>query len=118
MITSCAAEERTASSTNPVELSNAVMKQPVTIDSSNDVKKITTENKTTDDGDDPFGALDWKDGIATLPGNTFFRSTVTPSNIAGFQCHATQNKPKSKPFNNLGNELEKVNMQRLSPRFW
>ena len=84
MITSCAAEERTASSTNPVELSNAVMKQPVTIDSSNDVKKITTEKKTTDDGDDPFGALDWKDGIATLPGNTFFRSTVTPSNIAGF----------------------------------
>lgn len=69
MITSCAAEERTASSTNPVELSNAVMKQPVTIDSSNDVKKITTEKKTTDDGDDPFGALDWKDGIATLPGS-------------------------------------------------
>ena len=120
MITSSAAEERTASSTNPVALSNAVMKQPVTSDSGNDVKKTATEKKTADDGDDPFGALDWKDGIATLPGNTFFRCIVTPSKIAGFQCHATQNKSKSQPFNKLSPESgtgKKVNMQRLSPRF-
>ena len=71
MITSGAAEERTASSTNPAELSSAVINQPVTSDVSNDVKKTTTEKKTVDDVDDPFGALDWKDGIATLPGNTF-----------------------------------------------
>lgn len=33
-------------------------------------KKISAEKKTADDNnDDPFGALDWKDGIATLPGN-------------------------------------------------
>lgn len=70
MITSGATEERTASSTNTVELSSTVTDQPVTSDSSNDVKKTTTEKKTVDDGDDPFGALDWKDGIATLPGNT------------------------------------------------
>jgi len=70
MITSGATEERTASSTNTVELSSTVTDQPVTSDSSNDVKKTTTEKKTADDGDDPFGALDWKDGIATLPGNT------------------------------------------------
>lgn len=70
MITSGATEERTASSTNTVELSSTVTDQPVTSDSNNDVKKTTTEKKTADDGDDPFGALDWKDGIATLPGNT------------------------------------------------
>ena len=99
MITSGATEERTALSTNPVELSNGVMKQPVTSDSGNDVKKTATEKKTADDGDDPFGALDWKDGIATLPGNTFFRFTVTPLKIGSFQCHAFQNKSKSKPFN-------------------
>ena len=99
MITSGEAEQRTASSTNPVELSNAVMKQPVTSDSGNDVKKTTTEKKTADDGDDPFGALDWKDGIATLPGNTFFRCIVTQSKFAGFQCHAAPNKSKSQPFN-------------------
>ena len=98
MITSGAAEERTASSTNPVELSNGVMKQPVTSDSGNDVKKTATEKKTADDGDDPFGALDWKDGIATLPGNTFFRCTVTPLKIGSFQCHAFQIKSKSEPF--------------------
>ena len=69
MTTSGASEERTASWTNPTELVSAVIKQPVTTDSSNDVKKTTTEKKTADDGDDPFGALDWKDGIATLPGN-------------------------------------------------
>ena len=84
MITSGAAEERKASSTNHVELSNAVMKQPVTSDSGNDLKKTTTEKKTADDGDDPFGALDWKDGIATLPGNSFFRCTVTPSKYCWF----------------------------------
>lgn len=70
MITSGATEEKTTSSTNPVELGSTAIKQPMTSDSSNDVKKTTTEKKTADDGDDPFGALDWKDGIATLPGNT------------------------------------------------
>ena len=70
MITSGASEEKMASSTNPVELGSAVIKQSVTSDSSNEVKKTSTEKKTSDDGDDPFGALDWKDGIATLPGNS------------------------------------------------
>lgn len=39
--------------------------------SSSDVKQPATAEKkaSTDDSDDPFGALDWKDGIATLPGN-------------------------------------------------
>ena len=39
--------------------------------------------------------------------------------IAGFQCHAIQNK-KSKHFTRLGLESgnrKKVDMQRLSPRF-
>ena len=30
--------------------------------------KIKTEKKSTFEDDDPFAALDWKDGIATLPG--------------------------------------------------
>lgn len=39
--------------------------------SSSDVKQPPTAEKkaSTDESDDPFGALDWKDGIATLPGN-------------------------------------------------
>ncbi|XP_029187358.2 lethal(3)malignant brain tumor-like protein 3 isoform X1 [Acropora millepora] len=39
--------------------------------SSSDVKQPATAEKkaSTDDSDDPFGALDWKDGIATLPGS-------------------------------------------------
>lgn len=38
--------------------------------SSSEVKQPPTAEKkaSTDDSDDPFGALDWKDGIATLPG--------------------------------------------------
>ena len=71
MTTSGASEERRASSTNPTELVSAAITQPVTSEGSNDVKKATTEKKTADDGEDPFGALDWKDGIATLPGNAF-----------------------------------------------
>lgn len=69
MTTSGVSEEKNTSSTNAAELSSAVARQPVTNDSSNDVKKTSVEKKTADDGDDPFGALDWKDGIATLPGN-------------------------------------------------
>ena len=48
------------------ELSTAVAKESV---NSNEGKKSSPEKKTSDDSDDPFGALDWKDGIATLPGN-------------------------------------------------
>ncbi|XP_068682638.1 lethal(3)malignant brain tumor-like protein 4 isoform X1 [Montipora foliosa] len=32
-------------------------------------KKPYAEKKSSDDSEDPFGALDWKDGIATLPGS-------------------------------------------------
>ena len=47
---------------------------------------------------------------------------LTPCHIAGFQCHAIQNrsKSKSKSFNRLSPEAEKrkkINMQRLLPRF-
>lgn len=70
MTTSGVSEKNKTSPTNATELSSAVARQPVTSDSSNDVKKTSVEKKTADDGDDPFGALDWKDGIATLPGNT------------------------------------------------
>lgn len=48
------------------ELSTAVTKESV---NSNEGKKSSPEKKTSDDSDDPFGALDWKDGIATLPGS-------------------------------------------------
>ncbi|KAL9953264.1 hypothetical protein ACROYT_G040653 [Oculina patagonica] len=67
--TSGVSEKNKTSPTNATELSSAVARQPVTSDSSNDLKKTSVEKKTADDGDDPFGALDWKDGIATLPGS-------------------------------------------------
>ena len=68
--TSDVSEDKKTSPTDATELSSAVAKQPVITDSSKDAeKKTTVEKKTTEDGgDDPFGALDWKDGIATLPG--------------------------------------------------
>ena len=62
-------EEKKTLSTNAEELDSDVARQPLTSDSSSGVKKTSVEKKTKDDGDDPFGALDWKDGIATLPGN-------------------------------------------------
>ncbi|KAJ7354960.1 lethal(3)malignant brain tumor-like protein [Desmophyllum pertusum] len=69
--TSDVSEDKKTSPTDATELSSAVAKQPVITDSSKDAeKKTTVEKKTTEDGgDDPFGALDWKDGIATLPGS-------------------------------------------------
>lgn len=47
-----------------------VTKETVKNNASSVGKKISSEKKTADDNnDDPFGALDWKDGIATLPGS-------------------------------------------------
>lgn len=36
---------------------------------SKDLLVVKKEKKPTFEEDDPFAALDWKDGIATLPGN-------------------------------------------------
>ena len=38
---------------------------------------VKKEKRTTDNNDDPFGELDWKDGIATLPGNVTLKNSVT-----------------------------------------
>ena len=64
--------------TDTGDLGSVVTKQQVTNENNNDAKK--TEKKTEEDGDDPFGALDWKDGIATLPGNMSYRYNENRSN--------------------------------------
>ena len=57
---------------NTAELKTVPAKDKDTANNANSsAKKASLEKKTSDDGDDPFGALDWKDGIATLPGNCF-----------------------------------------------
>lgn len=38
--------------------------------------KVKKEKKPTFEEDDPFAALDWKDGIATLPGNRLKESEL------------------------------------------
>ena len=38
---------------------------------SKDSPVVKKEKKPTFEEDDPFAALDWKDGIATLPGNYY-----------------------------------------------
>ncbi|CAH3044292.1 unnamed protein product [Pocillopora meandrina] len=60
-------EDKKPSVNDSSDLNDAVTKQSVDNDNNNDTKK--TEVKTEDVVDDPFGALDWKDGIATLPGS-------------------------------------------------
>ena len=40
-----------------------------TVDSKDPSVNVKKEKKPTFEEDDPFAALDWKDGIATLPGN-------------------------------------------------
>lgn len=54
--------------------STAGAKESVTNKASPGVKKSSAEKKANQDGDDPFGALDWKDGIASLPGNVIKES--------------------------------------------
>lgn len=54
--------------------STAGAKESVANKASPGVKKSSAEKKATQDGDDPFGALDWKDGIASLPGNVIKES--------------------------------------------
>ena len=39
------------------------------VDSKDLSVNVKKEKKPTFEDDDPFAALDWKDGIATLPGN-------------------------------------------------
>ena len=53
------------------DLNDSVTEQPVANDNNNGTKK--TEVKAEDGVNDPFGALDWKDGIATLPGRVMWR---------------------------------------------
>lgn len=43
----------------------------------NESAGVKKEKRTTDNNDDPFGELDWKDGIATLPGNVTLKNSVT-----------------------------------------
>ena len=66
-------EENANESNQPLSGNTAELKTVPAKDSTNNAnssaKKASLEKKTSDDGDDPFGALDWKDGIATLPGN-------------------------------------------------
>lgn len=68
-------EENVNESNQPLSENTAELKTVPAKDTANNVnssaKKASLEKKTTDDGDDPFGALDRKDGIATLPGNCF-----------------------------------------------
>ena len=54
--------------------STAGAKESVANKASPGVKKSSAEKKANQDGDDPFGALDWKDGIASLPGNVIKES--------------------------------------------
>ena len=61
-------EVNKTSSRDTAELSTAVAEESVNSNAGNGVKKSSPEKKTAEDNDDPFGALDWKDGIATLPG--------------------------------------------------
>ena len=42
------------------------------VDSKGLLVNVKKEKKPTFEEDDPFAALDWKDGIATLPGNLIF----------------------------------------------
>ena len=66
-------EENANESNQPLSGNTAELKTVPAKDTTNNAnssaKKTSLEKKTSDDGDDPFGALDWKDGIATLPGN-------------------------------------------------
>lgn len=39
------------------------------VDSKDPSVNVKKEKKPSFEEDDPFAALDWKDGIATLPGN-------------------------------------------------
>jgi len=67
-------EENANESNQPLSGNTAELKTVPAKDATNNpnsAKKASVEKKTADDGDDPFGALDWKDGIATLPGNCF-----------------------------------------------
>lgn len=68
-------EENANESNQPLSGNTAELKTVPAKDTANNgnssAKKASLEKKTSDDGDDPFGALDWKDGIATLPGNCF-----------------------------------------------
>ncbi|KAM7433461.1 lethal(3)malignant brain tumor-like protein [Porites harrisoni] len=73
-------EENANESNQPLSGNTAELKPVPAKDSTNNAnssaKKASLEKKTSDDGDDPFGALDWKDGIATLPGsNLKFKMT-------------------------------------------
>lgn len=43
-------------------------KSTAVVDSKLDLSIVKKEKKPTFEDDDPFAALDWKDGIATLPG--------------------------------------------------
>lgn len=69
-------EDKRPSVNDSSDLNDAVTKQSVDNDNNNDTKK--TEVKTEDVVDDPFGALDWKDGIATLPGTVMCRHKSIP----------------------------------------
>ena len=62
-------------------------------------KKVSAEKKTADDNnDDPFGALDWKDGIATLPGNVIKKRmslfAIIPQPCVGCKMIDSQRGPQ------------------------
>lgn len=65
-------EFKNTSSVDSAEICTPVIKEPEIKNLSNlrtGGIKSPLAKKTGDDGEDPFGALDWKDGIATLPGS-------------------------------------------------
>lgn len=48
----------------------------MSVDSKDSSVNVKKEKKPTFEEDDPFAALDWKDGIATLPGKIISISDI------------------------------------------
>jgi len=62
-------ESKTSMANGEYQNNNIEDSKNTSVDSKDPSINVKKEKKPTFEEDDPFAALDWKDGIATLPGN-------------------------------------------------